>query len=261
MKGKSFSIPFGMIFKRYHCHKCGATLKKEKTHRIVSKDDRDYYRYHDYGSFPRYDYDVYDYQFKCPNCQRRISYDEQLVVEVIQKKTKQKIVSSNEVKDNYSKAKTTLNKRVLLRNILIPIISSLLIVYILYLAEFSNQNNGLLIVGIIFVVIVFTFIISAVKQYNGSAKLRRNQSYSYEHEFLMKKLHAYCTCNRNLIENSNKCYCFHCGKIFEKDDIKEYIDNGVTALCPDCGVDSVIPDSVDEEINKEVINDMNQYWF
>jgi NAD-dependent SIR2 family protein deacetylase len=77
----------------------------------------------------------------------------------------------------------------------------------------------------------------------------------------MKKLHAYCTCNRNIIENSNKCYCFHCGKIFEKDDIKEYIDNGVTALCPDCGVDSVIPDSVDEEINKEVINDMNQYWF
>ena len=58
MKGKSWSIPVGMIFKKHYCHHCGNKLEKEKNHRIVSKDDVDYYKYHDVGNYPRYDYDV-----------------------------------------------------------------------------------------------------------------------------------------------------------------------------------------------------------
>ena len=67
MKGKSYSIPAGMVFKKYYCSHCGAKLVKSKTHRVVSKDDKDYYQYRDYGTFPRCDYDVNNYEFKCKN--------------------------------------------------------------------------------------------------------------------------------------------------------------------------------------------------
>ena len=30
MNGKSWSIPFGMVFKKYYCSKCGEKLVKEK---------------------------------------------------------------------------------------------------------------------------------------------------------------------------------------------------------------------------------------
>ena len=39
MKGKSWSIPVGMVFKKYYCSKCGGKLVKSKTHRVVTKDD------------------------------------------------------------------------------------------------------------------------------------------------------------------------------------------------------------------------------
>ena len=40
-----------------------------------------------------------------------------------------------------------------------------------------------------------------------------------------------------------------------------FIDNEDTALCPYCGVDAIIPDSIDEKIDEELIEDMNKYWF
>mgnify|MGYP003300577526 CR=1 FL=1 len=122
MKGKSYSIPAGMVFKKYYCSHCGAKLVKSKTHRVVSKDDKDYYRYHNYGTFPRRDYDVYDYRFKCPDCGARISYDEQCIIERIQKKQGHTVLSSSEIKSNYSKDKKGNHKRVLLKSILIPIV-------------------------------------------------------------------------------------------------------------------------------------------
>ena len=79
------SIPFGMLFKKYYCSNCGVKLEKEKTHRVVTKDDRDYYQYHEYGMFPLRDHDVYGYRFRCPSCKKRTSFDEQCVIERIQK--------------------------------------------------------------------------------------------------------------------------------------------------------------------------------
>ena len=73
-----------MVFKKYHCAKCGTKLKNEKTHRVVTKDDRDYYQYHDLGTFPHRDYDVYEYRFACPKCGARVSFDEQRIIAGIQ---------------------------------------------------------------------------------------------------------------------------------------------------------------------------------
>ena len=55
------------------------------------------------------------------------------------------------------------------------------------------------------------------------------------------KAHHFCSYNRGAIETmSTQCGCFHCLRTFESKDIKEWTDNNETALCPYCGIDSVL---------------------
>ena len=85
--------------------------------------------------------------------------------------------------------------------------------------------------------------------------------YDYEKESLLKKLHTYSTHNKELIDVSERCYCFYCEKVFDKNEIESFADNGKTAICPHCGIDSVLPDSIDEDIDEKIISEMNKYWF
>ena len=78
---------------------------------------------------------------------------------------------------------------------------------------------------------------------------------------MMKKLHAYSSHNKSLIEKSKKCYCFNCMHVMDSGEIKVYIDGEQTALCPECSIDSIIPGVVDESLNESVISEMNKYWF
>ena len=77
--------------------------------------------------------------------------------------------------------------------------------------------------------------------------------------------HDYTFANEDYVKSSNKCGCFHCGKIFDASEVEEekYIKekNGKrTAICPYCGIDSVIPDSK-VELTSELIQLMNDEWF
>lgn len=47
--------------------------------------------------------------------------------------------------------------------------------------------------------------------------------------------------NRDSIMESpqNQCVCYYCCTKFTASDIKEWVDKGQTALCPNCGIDSV----------------------
>jgi hypothetical protein len=47
----------------------------------------------------------------------------------------------------------------------------------------------------------------------------------------------------------------------ESSEISEYTDDGHTAKCPKCGIDSVIPGNVDEVIDEKLLEEMNEYWF
>ena len=85
MRVKDIGIPIRMVFLKYHCSNCGAKLTKEKNHRIVSKDDVDYFSYQDRTTYPRLDHDVYGYHFKCSKCQNRYSYQYQCIINRIQK--------------------------------------------------------------------------------------------------------------------------------------------------------------------------------
>ncbi len=261
MKGKSITIPYGLMFKKYYCAHCGNKLEKVKTHRVVTKDDKDYYQYQPRNTFPRRDHDVYDYELKCPCCHRRVSFREQCILERIQKKYRTKQLTKEMIRENYITFENKEQRRVLLNRILIPAVI-LIVCFGLYFL-LSEENNDYLIYNIIFlIVVIIIIIVGAIKKNNGSYKTRYRQTYSYKEETLYEKLHAYSSSNKDLIEESTICYCFHCQKKMDSKEIVNYLKEGSgTALCPYCGVDAILPDSVEEEINDEIITGMNKYWF
>ncbi|MBQ7308023.1 MAG: cytoplasmic protein [Clostridia bacterium] len=69
-------------------------------------------------------------------------------------------------------------------------------------------------------------------------------------------------CNKNLILLSKNCGCFYCGKIFDKSLIVDYVEdmNDLTALCPFCGIDSILPDSK-VKLSKDILESMYKVWF
>ena len=78
----------------------------------------------------------------------------------------------------------------------------------------------------------------------------------------LKQAHEHCTSNKSEIEKSEKCGCFYCLEIFNKDRIQHWIDeNCTTALCPFCGIDAVIGDKSGFPITKEFLTEMKERWF
>ncbi|MDD5065792.1 MAG: cytoplasmic protein [bacterium] len=73
--------------------------------------------------------------------------------------------------------------------------------------------------------------------------------------------HKYTIYNREQIINDKKCGCFYCLEIFTPNQITEWIDNDQTALCPYCGVDSIIGEYSGYPITKLFLKSMMNYWF
>lgn len=78
----------------------------------------------------------------------------------------------------------------------------------------------------------------------------------------VRKAHQFCSNNKKDLLKDKKCGCFYCGKIFSPTKIEEWIDSANdTALCPYCGIDSVIGESSGFPITKEFLEKMYKYWF
>ncbi|BAI83994.2 DUF4935 domain-containing protein [Bacillus subtilis subsp. natto] len=73
--------------------------------------------------------------------------------------------------------------------------------------------------------------------------------------------HTFSIHNKTYLEKVNRCGCFHCLEIFSPDEIFEWIDNEDTALCPYCGIDSVIGESDVLHITEEFLKGMRKRWF
>jgi len=73
--------------------------------------------------------------------------------------------------------------------------------------------------------------------------------------------HKFCFKNKKDLLNDRKCGCFYCLEIFDPKEIKKWWDNGTTAVCPYCGIDSVIGESSKFPITKEFLEKMQKYWF
>lgn len=77
--------------------------------------------------------------------------------------------------------------------------------------------------------------------------------------------HKFSSHHRDSILKSEKCGCFGCLAIFPPEEIIEWVDeneNGVgqTALCPKCGIDSVIGSNDVTDVNKQFLKSMKEHW-
>lgn len=75
------------------------------------------------------------------------------------------------------------------------------------------------------------------------------------------RAHNFCENNRKMLEKSKKCACFFCLEIFSPVEINEWADEEKTALCPYCGIDSVIAEMAGFPLIKEFLTAMKEYWF
>lgn len=73
--------------------------------------------------------------------------------------------------------------------------------------------------------------------------------------------HKESSYHSDVIKASEWCGCFYCMRIFKPDEIDEWIDKGDTALCPHCGIDSVIGSESKFPITKDFLKKMSDHWF
>ena len=74
--------------------------------------------------------------------------------------------------------------------------------------------------------------------------------------------HKFSSNNKRDLEKDVKCGCFYCLEIFDPKEITEWLEDASgTAICPFCGIDSVIGACTGYPITPEFLEQMRQYWF
>lgn len=75
------------------------------------------------------------------------------------------------------------------------------------------------------------------------------------------KLHKTTFKNKELLDTTNKCACCSCNHFLKTSDIKEWTDDALTAICPLCGVDAIIPITVENPITEDDLEKLYKYYF
>lgn len=82
---------------------------------------------------------------------------------------------------------------------------------------------------------------------------------------LLLRLHYSTFRNEKQIRNSETCGCFYCETIFKPEEVNSWCDGNEegdrTALCPKCGMDSVIGDACGYRVNEALLNLMYRMFF
>lgn len=73
--------------------------------------------------------------------------------------------------------------------------------------------------------------------------------------------HAHAAKHREELMASTHCGCFYRLQIFLPSEIEEWIADDTCAVCPKCGIDSVIGDKSGYPITKQFLKSMHKYWF
>ena len=79
--------------------------------------------------------------------------------------------------------------------------------------------------------------------------------------------HKYSCNHMEELKKDKVCGCFYCLTVFSPEEIESWLiaDNDAdrlgTAICPYCGIDSVIGESSGYPITKEFLKKMNEHWF
>jgi hypothetical protein len=73
--------------------------------------------------------------------------------------------------------------------------------------------------------------------------------------------HKHASQNRVELQASARCACFFCFRTFPSASITAWIDSSQTALCPKCGVDSVIGSASEHRLDDAFLRRMHQQFF
>ncbi len=71
----------------------------------------------------------------------------------------------------------------------------------------------------------------------------------------------FATGNREALAKSNKAGCYYCLMIYSASEVTRFLRSEGTALCPYCGIDSVLADQSPYELNAATLEALHQYWF
>jgi hypothetical protein len=77
----------------------------------------------------------------------------------------------------------------------------------------------------------------------------------------IREAHRHSSGHRVELLKSGVCGCFYCQAIYSPNEITDWTDDGQTALCAKCGIDSVIGAESGFPITPEFLVEMNRYWF
>lgn len=68
--------------------------------------------------------------------------------------------------------------------------------------------------------------------------------------------------NQKDILSSKICGCYFCLNVYESKLVKDYVKdkNGFTAICPKCGIDSVVPFDLELDSNPDLFKLSPKAW-
>ena len=78
------------------------------------------------------------------------------------------------------------------------------------------------------------------------------------------RAHLHSSAHHAEVRASERCGCFYCLAAFAPDEIDRWIteaDGRRTALCPACGIDSVLGSASGFPVTPEFLGRMNACWF
>ena len=79
---------------------------------------------------------------------------------------------------------------------------------------------------------------------------------------------SYCFANRKLLKRYKDCICLYCGREYPYTKINSWVQDApeITAICPFCNIDAVVPKHVGNQVDKftvtkELQEAIKKYYF
>jgi hypothetical protein len=78
---------------------------------------------------------------------------------------------------------------------------------------------------------------------------------------MLDRLHKLSRDNKRMLKSVDEGVCYFCGLTCKYEDVKVWVRNETTALCPHCGIDAVIPVYAPYVKSEKTIGMMMVRWF
>lgn len=142
MKNKTVTIPMAMLVKKFYCHRCGAKLERQARSRTVRRGDPDYEKHRDIADVTVFgDIEVTEYDFRCPQCSQPIRFEQQRIIEYIQRRANKHTLSQSEINAMEAEAKAHLDRKRKLTNIVSCVVFALAAIMIFAFLTGCFANN------------------------------------------------------------------------------------------------------------------------